>query len=189
MGHVPYATMKYVTIYISVCVPNITADRGQRKRLEKWHMYLNIYVSSNIHGNIYGYIYIYIYIYIYTYIRYSYRTSPQFVDSANVSKRSIRSPATIYVPWPCHHRFLICVPWVMHTCAVTFHHVWRDTYITSQATIYMPSPCHHMLLICVPRLTYMCAMTHARVCRNVRTCMTWLMQPITSDYLHALTMS
>jgi len=161
----------------------ITAVCGQCKRLKKCHIciYLRTYIATHMATSAY--------MYIYTYIRYSYRTSPQFVGSANVSKRSIRSPATIYVPSPCHHRFLICVPWVMHTCAVTFHHVWRDTYITSLATIYMPSPCHHMLLICVPQLTHMCAMTHARVCRNVCTCMTWLMQSITSDYLHALTMS
>jgi len=164
MGHVPYATMKYVTIYISVCVPNITADRGQRKRLEKWHMYLNIYVSSNIHGNIYGYIYIYIFIYIYIYI---YQILVSNITAVRGQRKRLEKEHSITSDYL---RALTMSSQVPHMCAMSHAHVCRDVSSCMTWHIHHVTSDYLHALTMSSHVAYMCATAHVHVCHDSCTC-------------------
>jgi len=58
----------------------------------------------------------------------------------------------------------VCVPWLIHMCAMTYSHVCHD-----MAHSYV---CHALYdsFICVPWLIHMCAMTHSYVCHDSFIC-------------------
>ena len=56
----------------------------------------------------------------------------------------------------------ICVPWLIHTCAMTHSYVCHESFICVPWLIHMCAMTHS----CVPWLIHMCAMTHSYVCHD-----------------------
>ena len=75
------------------------------------------------------------------------------------------------------HDSLLCVPWLIHMCAMTHSHVWHDSFICVPWLIHMCAMTHsyvcHDSFICVPWLIHMCAMTHSHVCHDSFICDTY----------------
>jgi len=81
------------------------------------------------------------------------------------------------------HDSCMCVPWLMHVCAMTHTyvcmtysyvtkriHMWNDPFIRDMTheNVWHDSCMHVTWLTCT------CAMTHVYMCHDARTCVPWL---------------
>jgi len=100
----------------------------------------------------------------------------RYVDSFICVPRLIHMCAMIH-SYVCHDS-LICVPWLIHMCALTHSYVCHFLFICVPWLIDMCAMTHwyvcHDSFICVPWLIHMCAMTRSYVCHDSFICVPWL---------------
>jgi len=81
----------------------------------------------------------------------------------------------------------LCVPWLIHMCAITPSYVCHGSYVCVSWLLRMCAMTHsyvcHGLFICVPWLIHMCAMTHSCVCHDSFIYMPWLILTCFITYL------